>query len=92
MRGKLIFVAGAAVGYVLGSRAGHQRYEQIESAVSKMWNSRAAVKQRDKAGDAAAEILPTALGVVFRVGVWAVKKLLGIQTRSKPQVTATYDR
>ena len=29
MRGKLIFVAGAALGFVLGARAGHERYEQI---------------------------------------------------------------
>ncbi|GAA4675719.1 hypothetical protein [Frondihabitans cladoniiphilus] len=92
MRGKLIFVAGAAVGYVLGSRAGHHRYEQIASGASKVWNSRAAVKQRDKVGDAAAEILPTAVGVLFRAVLWAVKKLLGIQTKPRGQVTATYDR
>ena len=45
MRGKLIFVAGAAAGYVLGSRAGHQRYEQIASGASKFWNSRGVQKQ-----------------------------------------------
>ncbi len=31
------FIAGAAVGYVLGSRAGRERYEQI-----KRWSSRVA--------------------------------------------------
>lgn len=31
MRGKLLFVAGLATGYVFGSRAGRQRYEQIKS-------------------------------------------------------------
>ena len=31
------FVAGAAVGYVLGSRAGRERYEQI-----KRWSTRVA--------------------------------------------------
>ncbi len=29
MRGKLTFLAGLAVGYVLGARAGRERYEQI---------------------------------------------------------------
>ncbi|MFD4786784.1 YtxH domain-containing protein [Streptomyces sp. NPDC058459] len=33
MRYRLTFVAGLAVGYVLGARAGQQRYEQIKKAV-----------------------------------------------------------
>ena len=33
---KWVFVAGVAVGYVLGSRAGRQRYEQIVSAARKV--------------------------------------------------------
>lgn len=39
MRGKLVFVVGAAVGYVLGARAGRKRYEQIKSGADKVWNS-----------------------------------------------------
>lgn len=29
---KLVFAAGAAIGYVLGTKAGRQRYEQISGA------------------------------------------------------------
>jgi hypothetical protein len=36
MRGKLMFVAGAAVGFVLGSRAGRERYEELSSAAQKI--------------------------------------------------------
>ncbi len=32
MLGKLTFLAGAGVGYVLGARAGRERYEQIRRA------------------------------------------------------------
>ena len=39
MRGKILFVAGAAVGYVLGARAGRERYEQISDAASRFWGS-----------------------------------------------------
>ena len=39
MRGKLIFVAGLATGYVLGSRAGRARYEQIKKNWLKVWNT-----------------------------------------------------
>lgn len=40
MQGRIMFVAGAAVGYVLGSRAGRRRYEQIKSAADRVWNDR----------------------------------------------------
>jgi oxygen-dependent protoporphyrinogen oxidase len=39
MRGRLLFIAGAALGYVLGSRAGRARYEQIKTVSGKIWNS-----------------------------------------------------
>lgn len=45
MRGKLLFIAGAAVGYVLGARAGRKRYEQIKSAAAKVWESDGIQKQ-----------------------------------------------
>lgn len=39
MKGKLLFVSGAAVGYVLGTRAGRKRYEQIKGAAESVWNT-----------------------------------------------------
>ena len=36
---KAAFVVGAAVGYVLGARAGRKRYEQIKGQASRLWNS-----------------------------------------------------
>ncbi|MET1018698.1 MAG: YtxH domain-containing protein [Microterricola sp.] len=39
MKGKLLFVSGAAVGYVLGTRAGRKRYEQIKGAAQSVWNT-----------------------------------------------------
>jgi hypothetical protein len=37
MKGKLLLLAGAAVGYVFGTRAGRERYEQIKESVNKAW-------------------------------------------------------
>lgn len=37
--GKLSFVAGVAVGYVLGARAGRKRYEQIKTQATRLWRS-----------------------------------------------------
>ena len=66
--GKAAFVLGAAVGYVLGARAGRKRYEQIKGQAARVWNTdpvqhrvgdaTAAVKQQaapyvtEKLGDA----------------------------------------
>jgi len=36
---RIAFVAGAAAGYVLGTRAGKQRYEQIKAKAEKVWSS-----------------------------------------------------
>lgn len=39
MKGKLAFVLGAGLGYVLGARAGRERYEQIRRRVEAIWNT-----------------------------------------------------
>lgn len=39
MKGKIAFVLGAAVGYVLGTRAGRERYEQIKAGAQKVWET-----------------------------------------------------
>ncbi|ARC55567.1 hypothetical protein AS850_00560 [Frondihabitans sp. 762G35] len=83
MQGKLIFVAGAAIGYVLGSRAGHQRYKQISAGASKFWHSRPIQKQVDKASAAAGDIVPGIVVGLFNLTVWLVKKILGIQTKPR---------
>ena len=39
MKGKILFVVGLGVGYVLGTRAGRERYEQIRKAAQSVWNT-----------------------------------------------------
>lgn len=39
MKNKLVFGAGLAVGYVLGTRAGRQSYEQIRTKAQQLWNN-----------------------------------------------------
>lgn len=60
MKGKILFVTGGVIGYVLGARAGRKRYEQIRSAVSKVWEKPQIQNQvhqaQDFAADKAAEV------------------------------------
>jgi hypothetical protein len=51
--GKLTFIAGMAAGYVLGARAGRQRYEQIARTSGKVWHSKPVQKQVVNAKEAA---------------------------------------
>ncbi|GAA0431623.1 hypothetical protein Aca07nite_18430 [Actinoplanes capillaceus] len=37
MRGKLMFLTGLAAGFVLGSRAGREKYEEIRASAQKVW-------------------------------------------------------
>ena len=37
MRGKLMFLSGLAAGFVLGSRAGREKYEEIVVNAKKVW-------------------------------------------------------
>ncbi|RLP78821.1 hypothetical protein D9V34_17235 [Mycetocola lacteus] len=48
MRGKILFVTGLAAGYVLGTRAGRARYEQIKSGWLSVWNAAPVQNQVEK--------------------------------------------
>ncbi|MHA7284090.1 YtxH domain-containing protein [Arthrobacter sp. TMS2-4] len=39
MKNKLVFAAGMAAGYVLGTRAGRESYEQLKSKAQKLWEN-----------------------------------------------------
>ena len=45
MRCKILFVFGLAAGYVLGTRAGRERYEQIKAGAEKVWQDPRVQKQ-----------------------------------------------
>jgi hypothetical protein len=77
MRGKLIFITGVAVGYVLGTRAGRKRYEQMKSAALKVWESPGIQRQVGQLEDYAAEKIGDIPGALY-VGI---KKV--VQGRSK---------
>ncbi|WP_144874901.1 hypothetical protein [Microbacterium sp. 1.5R] len=60
MKGKIGLVVGLGVGYVLGSRAGRERYQQIKTQWLKVWELDPVQEQVEKAkgfiGDKAAAV------------------------------------
>ena len=75
MKGKILLLTGLAVGYVLGTRAGRERYEEIKTAANKLWNDPRVQKPvhqaqdfaKDKAPEVAEFVSDTAKKVVSQV-------------------------
>jgi hypothetical protein len=86
MKGKIAFVLGAAVGYVLGTRAGRERYEQIKRGAQRLWNTepvqRGVHVVRDAVDERAEEVKQTAR----RLGSQLLGKL-SEQAAGKPRTT-----
>ena len=68
MRGKLLFITGGLVGYVLGARAGRKRYDQIASAASDLWNRPPVQRRVNEARDFALERVGDVPGALFEAG------------------------
>ncbi|MBX9718011.1 MAG: YtxH domain-containing protein [Microbacteriaceae bacterium] len=58
MRGKILFAAGLAVGYVFGTRAGRERYEQLKNAAKGFWNDPRVQHRVDQVEDFVKERAP----------------------------------
>lgn len=89
MKGKILFVAGLGVGYVLGTRAGRERYEWIKKSASKLWNDPRVQKQVDTAEafvkDRAPDVAEFALGGAKKV----VAQVTGTKPTTKPTTKRT---
>jgi hypothetical protein len=51
VKGKILFVVGLGLGYVLGTRAGREKYEELRQAALKVWNDPRVQKGVDNVED-----------------------------------------
>ena len=68
MKGKIAFVLGATVGYVLGTRAGRERYEQIKRGAQSVWNTEPVQRGVGVVREAAQGRVDQLTATVVRVG------------------------
>jgi hypothetical protein len=61
---KLMFVAGLAIGYVLGARAGRERYEQMREAAQRLGENPAVRNTVDTAAQTGLQAASRAAGAV----------------------------
>jgi hypothetical protein len=80
MKGKILLVVGIGVGYVLGARAGRERYEDIKRVAGNFWSSPRVQRQIDEAEGFIKDKTPDAVGVVAS----GVKKVVNTVSGRKP--------
>ncbi len=51
MKGKILLVVGLGIGYVLGTRAGREKYDEMKAIAQKLWNDPRVQKRVDEAQD-----------------------------------------
>jgi len=83
MKGKILLVVGLAVGYVLGTRAGREKYEEIKKSANKLWNDPRVQRQVGQAEDFVKDKAPE----VAEFLADGAKKVVGQVAGKKPATT-----
>ncbi|MBO3087876.1 YtxH domain-containing protein [Cellulomonas dongxiuzhuiae] len=77
MKGKLAFVVGTGVGYLLGTRAGRQQFEKIKTWASDTWQDPRLQGYVHNAEQAATEFAKTQGGALKEKAVSTAKSKFG---------------
>jgi hypothetical protein len=80
MRGKLLFITGGLVGYVLGARAGRKRYDQIAAAANDFWNAKPVQRRVSEVREFALDAVGDAPVALFKAGKKAVSAIQAKRT------------
>jgi len=80
MKGKILLVVGIGVGYVLGARAGRERYEDIKRAAGKLWNDPRVQRQFDDAEGFVKDKAPEVAGFLASGAKKVVSQVSGKKT------------
>jgi hypothetical protein len=91
MKGKITLLVGGAVGYVLGSRAGRQRYEQIKSQAQSLWTSPKVQAKKAKAQDYAKDKAPVVKEKAADAAASAAAATKDAAASAKDKVTGSDD-
>jgi hypothetical protein len=85
MKGKILFVAGLGLGYLLGTRAGREKYDELKAAALKVWNDPRVQKQVDAVEDFVKDKAPEVAEFVSDGAKTIVDKVSGkVTPASKP--------
>jgi hypothetical protein len=89
MKGKILFVAGLGLGYIFGTRAGREKYEQLKTTALKVWNDPRLQKQVDAAQDFVKDKAPEVAEFVSDNAKSLVNKVSGKAPAPKKKPAST---
>jgi hypothetical protein len=89
VKGKILFVAGLGLGYVLGTRAGREKYEELRTAALKVWNDPRVQKQVDAVEDFVKDKAPDVAEFVSDNAKKVVAQVSGKKPANKPATGST---
>lgn len=89
MKGKILFVAGLGLGYVLGTRAGREKYEELRQAALKVWNDPRVQKQVDAVEDFVKDKAPDVAEFVSDNAKKVVAQVSGKKPATKPAASGS---
>jgi len=89
VKGKILFVAGLGLGYVLGTRAGREKYEELRTAALKVWNDPRVQKQVDNVEDFVKDKAPEVAEFVSDNAKKVVAQVSGKKPASKTSSSTT---
>lgn len=89
MKGKILLLTGLAVGYVLGTRAGRERYEEIKTAANKLWADPRVQKPVKQAEDFVKDKAPEVADFVTDSVKTVASKVSGKVTPAKKPASST---
>ena len=87
MKGKILLVVGLGIGYVLGTRAGREKYEKIKATAAKMWNDPRIAEQRHNAEDFVKDKAPDVAEFLADGAKKVVKQVASNKSNSKSSST-----
>jgi hypothetical protein len=89
VKGKILFVAGLGLGYVLGTRAGREKYEELRTAALKVWNDPRVQKAADTVEDFVKDKAPDVADFVSDNAKKVVAQVSGKKPAAKKPSTTT---
>jgi hypothetical protein len=89
VKGKILFVAGLGLGYVLGTRAGREKYEELRAAALKVWNDPRVQKAADSVEDFVKDKAPDVADFVSDNAKKVVAQVQGKKPATKSSSSST---
>lgn len=83
MRGKILFATGLAVGYVLGTRAGRERYEELKRVMNGFWGDPRVQRRVDQVEDFVKDKAPEVAEFVSDGAKKVVNQVMGHRSTSQ---------